>query len=179
LSTMPRRIPLSSRPLDLLYFAFVLVHIPCTVLLDLQVICPQDFIPKVLHDASEWYITFSGDPLINGAFYGGPEFDWFRAFLYLEVFFQLPIFFLAARALYAGPPKVQSHYPIMLAYSTSSCTTTFACLAALWTSTGLTQFQMAILLGSYVPFFLVPFGMAVDMTLRLTKAQGTKTLKAE
>jgi hypothetical protein len=38
---------------------------------------------------------------------------------------------------------------------------------------------MSLLLGSYVPFFLVPFGMAIDMTLRLTKAQTTKTLKAE
>ena len=67
----------------------------------------------------------------------------------------------------------------MLAYSASSCTTTFACLAILWSSTDPTQFQMSLLMGSYVPFFLVPFGMAIDMTLRLTKAQGTKTLKAE
>ena len=67
----------------------------------------------------------------------------------------------------------------MLAYSASSCTTTFGCLAILLTSTGITPFQMAVLLGSYVPFFLVPFGMAIDMTIRLTKAQGTKTLKAE
>ena len=67
----------------------------------------------------------------------------------------------------------------MLAYSASSCTTTFGCLAMLLSSTGPTPFQMSLLLGSYVPFFLVPFGMAIDMTLRLTKAQGTKTVKAE
>jgi len=161
------------------YFAFLLVHIPATVLLDVQAISPQHLIPKVLRDASDWYIDFSADPLVSGAFHGGPEFNWFRAFLYLEAFFQLPIFFLAARALYAGPPKLSTYYPLMLAYSASSCTTTFGCLAVLWTSTGLTQFQMSLLLASYVPFFLVPFGMAIDMTLRLTKAQGTKTLKAE
>jgi len=170
---------LSSRPLDFLYFAFFLIHIPCTVLLDAQAIVPQHLIPNVLRDASEWYIAFSADPLIKGAFYGGPEFDWFRAFLYLEVFFQLPVFFLAARALYAGPPKSQTYYPIMLAYSASSCTTTFACLAILMSSTDITRFQLSLLLGSYVPFFLVPFGMAIDMTLRLTESQGTKTLKAE
>ena len=93
--------------------------------------------------------------------------------------FQLPTFFIAARALYAGPPKSQTHYPLMLAYSASSCTTTFACLVALLTSTGPTQFQMSVLLASYVPFFLVPFWMAVDMTLRLTASQQIKTLKAE
>jgi hypothetical protein len=67
----------------------------------------------------------------------------------------------------------------MLAYSASSSTTTFACLAFLWTSTGPTQFQMSLLLASYVPFFLVPFGMAIDMTTRLTNAQQTKTIKSE
>jgi len=165
--------------LDFLYFVFILIHIPATLLLDVQAIYPQHLVPKILRDASEWYITFSGDPLIEGAFHGGPEFNWFRSFLYLEAFFQLPVFFIAARALYAGPPKSQTYYPLMLAYSASSCTTTFACLAILWTSTGPTQFQMSLLLASYVPFFLVPFGMAIDMTARLTKAQQTKTLKSE
>ena len=167
------------------------------MLLDAQEVYPQHLIPKVLRDASEWYIAFSGDPLVRGAFNKDPAFDWFRAFLYLEVyakwslaivtkannpvprFFQLPVFILAARALYAGPPKSQAYYPIMLAYSASSCTTTFGCLATLWTSPDPTPFQMSLLLGSYVPFFLVPLGMAIDMTLRLMKAQGTKALKAE
>jgi len=93
--------------------------------------------------------------------------------------FQLPVFFIATRALWIGPPKLETYYPLMLAYSASSCTTTFGCIAVLWSSTGPTQFQMSLLLGSYIPFFLVPFGMAIDMALRLTKAQGTKTLKAE
>ena len=93
-------------------------------------------------------------------------------------FFQLPIFFLAARALYTGPPKLQSYWPIMLAYSASSCTTTFGRLAILWTSTDPTIFQMALLPESCIPFFLVPFGMAIDMTVRLTgKAQRIRTLR--
>ena len=29
-------------------------------------------------------MSLLGDPLITGAFYGGAEFNWFRAFLYLE-----------------------------------------------------------------------------------------------
>ena len=83
------------------------------------------------------------------------------------------------RVLYAGPPKTQTHYPIMLAYSASSSTTTLACLAILWTTTGLTSFQMSLLLWSHLLFFLVPFGMAIDMTLRLTRAQGTRAPKTE
>jgi len=89
------------------------------------------------------------------------------------------VFFFAARALYAGPPKSLTHYPIMLAYSASSCTTTFACLAIIWTSTAPNQFQMSLLLGAHAVFFLVPFWMAIDMALRLTKAQRTRALKVE
>ena len=62
------------------------IHIPSTILLDLQATYPQHLIPKPLRDASEWYIAFSGDPLINGVFHGGPDFNWFRAFLYLEAY---------------------------------------------------------------------------------------------
>ena len=54
------------------------------MLIDVQAVYPQQLIPTVLRDLSEWYIAFSGDPLIHGAFYGGPDFNWFRAFLYLE-----------------------------------------------------------------------------------------------
>ena len=56
------------------------------MLLDAQEVYPQHLIPKVLRDASEWYIAFSGDPLVRGAFNKDPEFDWLRAFLYLEVY---------------------------------------------------------------------------------------------
>ena len=56
------------------------------MLVDSQAIYPQNLLPKVLRDLSERYIAFSADPLINGAFYGGPEFSWFRAFLYLEAY---------------------------------------------------------------------------------------------
>ena len=57
-----------------------------TLLIDVQAVYPQQLIPKVLRDVSEWYIAFSGDPLIDGAFHGGPDFNWFRAFLYLETY---------------------------------------------------------------------------------------------
>jgi hypothetical protein len=36
---------------------------------------------------------------------------------------------------------------------------------------GITDIQRAILLSSYIPFFLVPFGMAVDMVARLSSSQ--------
>ena len=176
------------------------LHIPSTLAIDVQAVYPLFLIPKILHGLPEWYITFSGDPLVKGAFHGGPDFNWFRSFFFLEACvgtgsfpivlgetdslrvsrcFQLPTFFILTRALWIGPPKLLSYYPLMLAYSASSCTTTFGCLAVLWSSPGLTQFQISFLLGTYLPFFFVPFGMAIDMTLRLTKSQGVKTLKAE
>ena len=68
------------------------IHIPTTVLFDMQAITPQHLIPKVLRELSEWYVTFSGDPLVGGAFHGGPEFNWFRAFLYLETYVESSYF---------------------------------------------------------------------------------------
>ena len=56
------------------------------MLLDSQAIYPQHSLPKVLRDLSERYLAFSADPLINGGFHGGPELNWFRAFLYIEAY---------------------------------------------------------------------------------------------
>lgn len=43
----------------------------------------------------------------------------------------------------------------------------------------LTTPQLVNLLGTYVPFFLVPLGMAVDMSLRLMRIIGTAQVKKD
>ena len=66
-------------------------------------------------------------------------------------------------------------------YGASACTGTFACLAAITniptTSAAIiaqkvvsvTPQQRVMLLSSYVPFFIIPLCLAVDMALRLQK----------
>ena len=60
------------------------LHIPSTLAIDVQAVYPLFLIPKILHGLPEWYITFSGDPLVKGAFHGGADFNWFRSFFFLE-----------------------------------------------------------------------------------------------
>jgi len=172
-----RRSSLKARPADLLYFSFFLIHLPATLFVDLQAIYPSSLVPTLLKDFTRWYVDFSGDPLIGGAFFGGQEWIWFRTFLWLEAIFQVPVFILGARALYYGPPISQKYYPLLLAYSASSSTTTLPCLATVLSTSTLTATQRMILLSSYIPFFLVPFMMAIDMLTRLTS--GSKTKKSE
>jgi hypothetical protein len=72
-------------------------------------------------------------------------------------------------------------YPLLMLYGASACTATFACLAAITniptTSAAIiaqkvvsvTPQQRVMLLSSYVPFFIIPLCLAVDMALRLQK----------
>jgi hypothetical protein len=71
-----------------------------------------------------------------------------------------------------------SIYPLLALYGASSATTTWACLATVLTMPGLKD-QLPKLLASYVPFFLVPFAMAVDYGVRLTQLSGQQSVKGK
>ncbi|KAL4067390.1 transmembrane protein 6/97 [Scleroderma yunnanense] len=176
---------LSSRPLDLLYFSFFLIHIPATLLLDCQAIYPPWAIPTTLQSLPRMYLDFSADPLIAGVLgYAPGDFNWFRSFLYVEAFFQLPVFVLGAFKLWQDSPSI---YPLLLIYGASTTTTVLPCLVVLFTTPvtsaetiaagihSITPFQQLLLLSSYVPFLLVPLLMTVDMAFRLSKLVQTGT----
>ena len=69
----------------------------------------------------------------------------------------------------------------MLVYGASTATTTLPCLTVLLFTPitnaqtiaagiqSITVFQYFLLLSSYLPFFLVPMFMAVDMAIRIAK----------
>lgn len=74
-----------------------------------------------------------------------------------------------------------SIYLLMLVYGASTATTTLPCLTVLLSTPitsaqtiaagiqSITVSQRFLLLSSYLPFFLLPLFMAVDMTLRIAK----------
>ena len=75
-----------------------------------------------------------------------------------------------------------SIYVLLLAYAASTATTTLPCIAVVLatpvsaTSLGpglsITSEQRLLLLSSYIPFFLVPLVMALDMAARVSKLAG-------
>ncbi|KAF8159552.1 hypothetical protein B0H34DRAFT_703921 [Crassisporium funariophilum] len=174
-------LPLTARPLDLLYFLFFAIHIPATLVIDLQALYPAALVPSLLRAPLDFYIGMSRDPLIGGvvgAFGNSEHLVWFKTFLYLEALFQLPVFVLGLRGLYKGSRTI---YPLLTLYAASSATTTLACIAAVLSTpettplllaknvASVTATQRLLLLSSYVPFFLIPLMMAVDMSVRVGK----------
>lgn len=167
--------------MDLLYFIFFLIHIPTTLLMDRQAIWPNLFVPKTLQAIVHWYVNVSGDSLMGGSMGilgNDSELAWFKSLVHLEVLFQVPVFVLGARGLWRDSPGI---YALLMLYGASACTATFACLAAITniptTSAtiiaqkvvSITPQQRVMLLSSYVPFFIIPLCLAVDMALRLQK----------
>ncbi|KAK0217780.1 transmembrane protein 6/97, partial [Armillaria fumosa] len=178
--------PLHARPLDLVYFTFFLAsiatphvqcHIPASLLMDFQgLLYPNTYFPWI----PEWYIEFSGDPLIGGLVRREEGLVWFKCFLVLELLFQFPVFLLGMRGLWKGayfPPMPLRHtdspagsrsiYILILFYGASTATTTLPCILHVIGTDELATGQMWMLLSSYIPFFLLPLGMAVDMAFRI------------
>ncbi|CAE6412601.1 hypothetical protein ACGC1H_005463 [Rhizoctonia solani] len=170
---------LNERPLDLIYFLFFVIHIPATLLMDLQAIIPPGTLPSFFQIIPEFYLSISGDPLIAGAMglHGAPtQFTWFRTFIMMEGLFQLPVFFLGLYAL----KKDSLYTPILLTLYGSHVTTTvipvltttLATPVSTSTSdttlfTSLNVSQLTILMASYIPFLAVPLAMAIDGTKRM------------
>ena len=78
-------------------------------------------------------------------------------------------------------PDSRGIYALLVLYGASTCTTTYACVAAVLDTpitsaatiaqniVSITHAQRAMLLSSYVPFFIIPLFLAVDMAIRLHK----------
>jgi len=123
-------------------------------------------------------VSTSGDPLVGGAIGIRPNagLGWFKSFLYLEALFQLPVFFIAARGLWKDSPGI---YGLLVLYGASTATTTLACLVAILDTPltsavtvsqriiSISSQQRLLLLSSYIPFFIIPLCIAIDMALRL------------
>ncbi|KAF9475209.1 hypothetical protein BDN70DRAFT_957713 [Pholiota conissans] len=175
------QLPLLARPLDFLYYLFFTVHLPASLLVDLQWIYPKQFIPSFMSGFLNFYIDLSRDPLIGGlagVFGDNTHLTWFKTFITLEAIFQIPVFIIGLQGLRKGSRSI---YPLLAAYGASSATTTLACLTTVLQTpfvlpgasakgvVGVTQAQRLLLLSSYVPFFLIPLIMAVDMSMRVAK----------
>ncbi|CAK5267547.1 unnamed protein product [Mycena citricolor] len=171
------RKPLTSRPLDLVYFAFFVTHIFASLFMDFQPLYPSALVPGPVRQFAEWYIKTSGDPLMKVMF-GSESLVWFKSFIFLEVTFQFPTFFIAARSLWNDS---KNNCVLMLVYAASTTTTVWPCVTTILATPGpsaaalaagvttLTFEQRTMLLSSYVPFLLVPLVMTVDMALRLQR----------
>nr|ODN88626.1 hypothetical protein L203_02636 [Cryptococcus depauperatus CBS 7841] len=170
----------TGRKLDKLWFAFFAFHLPISLLLDLQPIYPSSLVPAPLKSFLLWSANLTRDPILLGAASGDPMFAWLKCFLWLEGTVQVPCFILGLWGLWNNDKRI---YPVLLFYGASTSTTLFPCLQTILRVEAFpphTTAETMNLLAEYVPFLLLPLGLAIDMGLRIVKiiaaAEGRKSV---
>ncbi|KAF5336128.1 hypothetical protein D9611_006319 [Ephemerocybe angulata] len=177
---------ITARPVDFAYFIFFLIHIPATLLLDLQAVYPTWLVPRdsSLRVLGDLYMKLTADPVVGsvGGYFGDEvqhQFLWLRCFMWTELLLQLPTFIYGSYNLYHNT-NLAKLYPLLIAYGAGTAMTTLPCIAVLLTTPAdvLADWQRLMLLGSYIPFFVIPLTISIDMGIRTKKhlavAQGQK-----
>ncbi|KAE8212032.1 hypothetical protein CF327_g4279 [Tilletia walkeri] len=165
-SSRPVQRPLLQRPLDLFYVIFLSFHLLASLLVDGQTFYPSSWVPSALVKVKADYLRDSNDPLIANAL--APQYVWFWTAMVLEFVVQVPSFALGAWALARDDRRF---YPLLIAYSSCASVTTLQCLLTVLLGPErktLSAENLRTILGSYVPFFLIPTLMLVDFTWRAT-----------
>ncbi|CDH61039.1 transmembrane protein 97 [Lichtheimia corymbifera JMRC:FSU:9682] len=165
---------LLARPLDMVYFGYFAMHVPVTVLVDMQPFYPQHLIPQALKEVVTGYAETYKDPLVASPVL----LPWFESFLYCEILLQLPFFFIALYGLWKDAQFVRLP---LLVYGTHVATTVIPCLAELFFgSSSLTFDERLTISGFYFPYFIIPLVILIDSYCRVSAALSTKsTLKKE
>ncbi|QBM87754.1 Protein of unknown function DUF2781 [Metschnikowia aff. pulcherrima] len=146
---------------DKFYFWYFVFHIPITVLIDSCLVVPRAYRHPVQAYLVDFHINLNKDFLLQD-----PPL-WLQVFGAFELFFQLPVFFLAAYKLYQGRRNI---HVILALYGFNASFTTAVCLAYVVKSAhlhGLTSAEKWNLFALYVPYLIIPAFMMVDSALRL------------
>lgn len=139
----------------LVFLIFFASHILATLLIDVQAIVPQAWVPTSLRDLLLWYASSLGDPLMSA-----PEkLPWFQSLVCLELMFQLPFFVWAVFELSSDKRQVYSDAfrCSCIAYGAHTSTTMAPILTTIITSSTNTFSEKLVLLGVYGPYLIVPF----------------------
>ncbi|PVH18140.1 uncharacterized protein CXQ87_001057 [Candidozyma duobushaemuli] len=151
---------------DTFYYWYFVIHIPVTLVMDSTIVIPSEWQPAWQKALLAFHINTNKDFLLREL----PL--WLKISGTFELFVQLPIFFIAARALSRQCQKV---YVLMTVYGFNAFFTTFLCLAYAWRdgpAHGLTNGELTNLLALYTPYFLIPLFMMVDCGVRTTRLIG-------
>ncbi|GBF96209.1 hypothetical protein Rsub_08754 [Raphidocelis subcapitata] len=163
---------LFARPLHLLAVLWFIIHIPTTLLIDIQSILPpemaKDF-PQFAKDLLQWHIKNNGDHLVRD----NPV--WFVTFVWCEVCLQLPFFFLAIYAYTFGRSWIR--IPAIM-YGVHAATTVLPMLAEFHHGGGAANPQKGALLAMYGAYAAVPMLLALDMAVSRVPFPAAKKKKA-
>ncbi|KAI9359665.1 hypothetical protein DFJ73DRAFT_957453 [Zopfochytrium polystomum] len=149
-----RRRSLLSRPLDLFFVVFFLLHIPTTLLIGTQSLVPASAVPAPLRDAVKSWAATSGDPWLARIAAEQPLPAWWIATVAVELAFQLPWFFWFIYVAVVDSPALPTGSII---YAVQCMTSMVPILSEIvFAHPELTATQRRTVFGAYFPYFIVP-----------------------
>ncbi|GMM34529.1 Ema19 protein [Saccharomycopsis crataegensis] len=160
----------SSNPkLDTFYLLYFLIHIPITVLVDSALVIPPAYRLAIQTKVLNFHISENKDFILLLA----PS--WLKVAGFVELIFQLPVFFIGIYALWND---IKKFYPLLMTYGFNASLTTLFCLYDIYIYNNgssdllgftITQSDRLKLFWVYFPTFLIPLVMFIDLTIRITK----------
>ncbi|KDN52158.1 hypothetical protein K437DRAFT_254537 [Tilletiaria anomala UBC 951] len=166
---MPRS--LTSRPADLAYVVFLVLHLFASLLIDGQAFYPASLVPQALKSVRSDYLRDSRDPLLGNALH--PRYAWFTLCLVAEMVVQVPAFIAGAYGLIRDDARF---YPIIIAYASWATLSTAECMVTVLFGDERKQLShdnLRFLLSSYGPFTIIPAIMLVDFIIRTSSILGS------
>lgn len=147
----------SRTKLDTFYFLYCVLHFIITCLIDVVLVVPREYLTSFQLNLVNFHISEYKDFLLQN-----PP-NWLVFFGWIEVLFQLPLFFLGAIALYQRKSKV---YPYLFCYGVEAALTTLVCMVVIafnGESHGLTTSDIVNLELVYFPILFICAFLAIDM----------------
>lgn len=135
------------------FLIFFITHIPITICLDSQALLGL-YYPSMLRDIYSWYATSFHDELM-----ANPPL-WLLSFIFLEIFTQLPFFFVAS---YAFIFKYNWIRIPSIAYGAHVATTVVPILTSILSSPNTSINEKAVLFSFYFPYLFIPSILAIYM----------------
>ncbi|KAK9464063.1 transmembrane protein 6/97 [Lipomyces oligophaga] len=161
------------RKLDYFYVFYFVFHAIITILIDAAIVIPRKYQLSFQTFLLDKHIQDHNDPLV-----ADPP-VWFQSFVVVEVVGQLPFFFIAAYAFAKGSANI---YITTLVYGVVASITTYGCLAEVMfglDSAALSASDRQSLIWMYLPTFVIPLGIAIDMSCRISKLLSIPISKKE
>jgi len=136
--------------------------------------------PSFVQKLTDTYIKLTNDPFVGNVSRMKSatepiEWVWMLSLFHFETLFLVPTFILGMVIMYKD---WKAAYPFLIAYGASGAATALPCVAVILaipdaatspSPLAVTLSQRIMLLASYVPFILVPLGIAVELCGRTAK----------
>lgn len=140
-----------------LYIAYFLQHIAATVLVDATVVVPDQFLFPLQKRLAQLHISTNNDFLL-----AAPP-NYLKLFVWIELLFQLPFFFVAIPYFYHDDPRI---YLPALVYGIEAALSTLVCVAEILVA-DLSNPDKLPLAAMYAAYMFVALYLSRDMYLRL------------